>query len=71
MSNIEMKTLRHISGKAFTLLELLCGIAIIAVLVSVLLTVFPRAFGKARKLDRETAEGQKNIQRMIDADEAR
>jgi prepilin-type N-terminal cleavage/methylation domain-containing protein len=57
--------------RAFTLLELLCAIAIIAVLASVLLVVLPRALGKAKKLDRDTSEGQKNIQRMIDADEGR
>jgi prepilin-type N-terminal cleavage/methylation domain-containing protein len=57
--------------RAFTLLELLCAIAIIAVLASLLLVVLPKALGKARKLDKDTAEGQTNIGRMIDADEGR
>ena len=57
--------------RAFTLLELLCAIAIIAVLASLLLVVLPKSLGKAKKLDRDTAEGQKNIGRMIDADEGR
>jgi prepilin-type N-terminal cleavage/methylation domain-containing protein len=58
-------------GRAFTLLELLCAIAIIAFLACLLLAVLPKALGKTRKLDRDTAEGQANIGRMIDADEGR
>ena len=71
LSDTHMRSFGLGSRRAFTLLELLCVIAIIAVLASLLLVVLPRALGKAKKLDRDTAEGQKNIQRMIDADEGR
>ena len=52
-------------------MELLCVIAIIAILVALCLEVFPKAFGRAKKLDQNTAEGQKNIQKMIDADDGK
>ena len=48
-------------------MELLCVIAIIAILVAFCLQAFPQALGRAKKLSTDTAEGQKNIQKMIDA----
>jgi prepilin-type N-terminal cleavage/methylation domain-containing protein len=37
--------------RAFTLIELLCAIAIIAILFALYLGVFPKAFEKVKKLE--------------------
>ena len=55
--------------KAFTLMELLCAIGIIAILVALCLEVFPKAIGRANRLSHNTAEGQTNILKIIDSDD--
>ncbi len=55
--------------RAFTLMELLCVVGIIAILVSFCLGVFPKAIGKANGMSESNAEGQKNIQKMINSDD--
>jgi prepilin-type N-terminal cleavage/methylation domain-containing protein len=47
--------------RAFTLLELLCVIAIIAILAGLILGVGAKALAKARQLSRDTGQGQTNI----------
>ena len=67
LPTLQMKTSCKFRRGGFTLLELLYVIAIIAILLALSLQVFPRAFGRAKKLSADNAEGQKNIQKMIDA----
>ena len=55
--------------RAFTLMELLCVIGIIAILVALCLEVFPKAIGRANRLSHGTAEGQTNILKMINEDD--
>jgi type II secretory pathway pseudopilin PulG len=50
-------------------MELLCVIGIIGILVALCLGVFPKAIGRANKLSNNTAEGQTNILKMIEADD--
>jgi prepilin-type N-terminal cleavage/methylation domain-containing protein len=55
--------------RAFTLIELLCVIGIIAILVALCLEVFPKAIGRANRFSHNTAEGQTNMLKMINADD--
>ena len=47
--------------RAFTLMELLCVIAIIAILAALFLGVIPAAIGRAKKLNSNISQGQTNI----------
>ncbi len=64
-----MKRSYKISRRAFTLLELECVIAIIAILVALYLGVFPKAIGKARKVSDQNADSQTNMIMMMQEDE--
>jgi len=66
-----MKHSHKISRRAFTLLELECVIAIIAILVALYLGVFPKAIGRARKVSDQNADSQTNMIKMIQEDEGR
>jgi type II secretory pathway pseudopilin PulG len=50
-------------------MELLCVIGIIAILVALCLEVFPKAIGRANRFSHNTAEGQTNMLKMINADD--
>ena len=41
----------YMRRRAFTLIELLCAIAIIAILVALSLAAYPKVFGKVKKLE--------------------
>jgi competence protein ComGC len=58
------KLSRKISGKAFMFLELLCVLAIIAILTGLLLGAVEKSHSKAKKLDRDLRDGQTNIMKM-------
>jgi prepilin-type N-terminal cleavage/methylation domain-containing protein len=50
--------------RAFTLIELLCAIAIIAILVALSLAAYPKVFAKAKKLE----TGQQNFNNWVTND---
>ena len=52
-------------------MELLGVIAIIAILLGLVAGAIVKAHSKAKKLSRDTAQGQTNIVKMIDDDENR
>ena len=66
-----MKHHRTPKKRAFTLLELLGVIAIIAILLGLVAGAIAKAHSKAKKLSRDTAQGQTNIVKMIDDDDNR
>jgi prepilin-type N-terminal cleavage/methylation domain-containing protein len=47
--------------RAFTLMELLCVIAIISILAALFLGVISAAIGRAKKLNSNVSQGQTNI----------
>jgi len=59
----------HSERRAFTLLELLGVITIIALLLGLIGGAIAKAHSKAKKMSADTAQGQTNIVQMIDADE--
>ncbi len=63
--------MRPNGNPAFTLPELLCALAIIAILAALALGVLPKALGRAQRLRHQSAEGQTNILKMIDASDTR
>jgi prepilin-type N-terminal cleavage/methylation domain-containing protein len=52
--------------RAFSLIELLCVIGIISILVALYLGVFPKAIGKAQKLNSDVGGGQTNMLKMME-----
>ena len=52
--------------RAFSLIELLCVIGIISILVALYLGVFPKAIGKARRLNSDVGGGQTNMLKMME-----
>jgi len=53
--------MNFIKHRAFTLMELLCVIAIISILAALFLGVIPASIGKAKKLNGNVGQGQTNI----------
>lgn len=56
-----MKSLSKVRQSALTLIELLCVIAIIAIVASLLVAGIAKAHTQAKKLSREIGQGQTNI----------
>jgi prepilin-type N-terminal cleavage/methylation domain-containing protein len=54
--------------RAFTLIELLLVITIIAILFGLSLVVFPKAFQRVKTLNANVSEGQTNMLKMIDSE---
>jgi prepilin-type N-terminal cleavage/methylation domain-containing protein len=63
-----MKAGYNSTQSAFTLVELLCVIAIIAILAALFLGGISAAIGKAKKLNTNVSEGQTNIIKHINDD---
>jgi prepilin-type N-terminal cleavage/methylation domain-containing protein len=59
-----MKLRGQTSSLGFTLLELLCVIAIIAILAGLIVGGVANARTKANKLSRDVGQGQTNIMKM-------
>jgi prepilin-type N-terminal cleavage/methylation domain-containing protein len=59
-----MKLWGQSDHRGFTLLELLCVIAIISVVLGLFLGVVSKSRSKATKLKTNVEEGQKNIEKM-------
>jgi prepilin-type N-terminal cleavage/methylation domain-containing protein len=61
MSKREMKPPRKVRQRALTLLEVLCVIAVIAILAGLVLGGVAMAHSRARKLSTNIGQGQTNI----------